>query len=271
MKQLFTLVTLTLYCLSYAQKEVKVDTTTFRIGDNTVIFINTAPDSIKYDYNFNHSDSSCSKEKDTEWPKFYIDVATNGYLSANRNLDLPNSQEELNLNYGRSRSFGFNFQFKGFESKNKRWYISPGLGMTWNGYHFDNNIAINNNNELTTFSLDTLRDNTKYKFRVTYLEVPLIVGVKLGKGKNPLQIQAGIIAGLRTGSIIKQKFKESGLDHTVKIRDDFNLSPFKVDYIARLSIGDIGIFARYSTTTLFKENKGPVLYPFAIGISFGDF
>lgn len=254
-----------------AQKERSIDTTTFRLGENTIVFINEAPDSNHYDYDLNNSDSLClMNSKKTDWPKFIIDIGANGYLDANNDFDLPAKDQLASLNYGRSRSFGLGLQFKGYETESKRFYISPGLGITWNNYHFENNIAIASN-EKTSFSLDTLHDNTKHKLRITYLEVPVIVGTKLGKGKNPLTVQLGVIGGLKVGALVKQKYTENGLDHSYKIKDDFNINPFKIDAIARITIGDIGIFARYSFTSLFKENKGPELYPFSAGMTIGNF
>lgn len=271
MKKTLTLLTLFIATATFAQKGSKTDTTTFKVAGNTIVFINSAPDSLEYDYDFDSNDSTCSKGHVPEWPKLIIDIGTNGYLSSKNKTDLPASESNWELNYGRSRSFGFDLQFKGYESTNERFYITPGLGVTWNSYHFENNIAITTNDDLTIATLDTVTDNSKYKLRATYLELPLLVGTKIGNGNNPLGIQLGVIGGLRIGSIIKQKYELGGVKHTTKIKDDFNLNPFKLDVVARISIGDIGIFAKYSTTTLFEDNKGPELYPFAVGITLSDF
>ena len=235
MKNLSIIIALSTLSVSYAQKENKIDTTTFRLGDNTIIFINEAPDSVVYDYNLNHSDSLCIKNsKNNDWPKFTFDIGANGYLNSNGNFKL-NAQDELyTLDYGRSRSVGFAFQFKGFESPNKRWYLSPGLGYSWNNYHFENNVKITSDSKQTSISLDTLIKNNKYKLRIAYLEVPLILGAKFGKGKNPLNIQLGIIGGLKTASLLKQQYNQSGSDFVTKNKSDFNINSFKVDYIARI-------------------------------------
>ncbi len=268
-KTLITTLSILISCYGYAQKESKIDTTTFKIGSNRVVFINSAPDSLNYDYDFNKNDSLCSKKEHEDWPKLIVEIGTNGYLSSDRAINLSNDQELLKLNYGRSRSFGFAFQFKGYESINKRLFISPGLGVTWNGYHFENNININSSNDSTAFVLDTINNNEKYKLRTTYLELPLVIGKRFGNLKRPLTVQFGVVAGLRLKSIIKQKFQDNGQDITVTIHDDFNLTPFKLDGIIRITFGEIGFFGRYSTTSLFKDGKAPELYPFSIGITLG--
>lgn len=267
MKKTLILLSLFIATISVAQEKTEADTTRFRLGENTIVFINSAPDSLHYDYDLNNSDSLCLKAKHKDNTKIVIDIGTNGYLTSEGKTNLPTENELWELNYGRSRSFGFAFQFKGYQSKNEHFYISPGLGLTWNSYHFENNIAITTNDDLTSSILDTITDNTKYKLRATYLEIPLIVGTKLGK----INLQVGAIGGLRIGSIIKQKFETDGIKHTIKIKDDFNLNPFKVDFIARVTIEGIGLYARYSATTLFEQNKGPELYPFSIGLTLSDF
>ncbi len=268
-KTLYTTLCILFSAHGFSQKESKVDSTTFKIGSNRVVFINSAPDSLLYDYDFNKKDSLCSKKDKEDWPKLVVEIGTNGYLSSDRTIGLPNEQELLKLNYGRSRSFGFAFHFKGYESTSKRLFISPGLGVTWNGYHFENNININSSNDTTAFILDTLNNNDKYKLRVTYLELPLVIGKRIGDLKRPLTVQVGVVAGLRLRSIIKQKFENTGQDFTVTIHDDFNLTPFKLDGIIRITFGNIGFFGRYSATNLFKDGKAPELYPFSLGITLG--
>jgi len=273
MKKLLSIIGLFVFGVTYAQEKNKIDTTTFKVGKNTVIFINTVSDSIKYNYDFNQNDSnSCFfPKKKNDWPKISLDLGTNGYLSKENDFNLPENQQLYRLNYNRSRSFGTSIYFKAFESQDKLFYVSPGVGFTWNSYHFDQNININNVNNKTQVELNTNVDYQKYKLRATYLEIPLIVGTTLGSGKNHFVFQVGGIAGLKIGSVVKQKFQQDGLEHQVKIKDDFNLNPFKLDCIMRISVGNLGLFARYSFTNLFENDKAPNLHPFAVGLSLHSF
>jgi len=52
-----------------------------------------------------------------------------------------------------------------------------------------------------------------------------------------------------------------------KVKDDFNVNPFKYDLIARIGYGKFTMFGTYSLSTLFESGKGPVVYPFTAGIS----
>lgn len=42
----------------------------------------------------------------------------------------------------------------------------------------------------------------------------------------------------------------------------------RFDLTARVNFGDLGLFVNYSLTPLFKDGKGPELYPMMVGISF---
>ena len=50
----------------------------------------------------------------------------------------------------------------------------------------------------------------------------------------------------------------------------FYMNPFKLDAIAKIGWGVLNLYATYSLTPMFQKNKGPELYPFAIGISLTD-
>ena len=263
MKIAFTVLALATLTLLMAQKKDN-DTTTFNMGEKTIIIISSEDKDVL-------THKSCTDSSDKKWPKFIIDIGANGYLNDNNDTQLYTEDELHELNYNRSRSFGVSFLGKGYESKNKHFFISPGIGMTWNNYHFDNSVSISSTNDMTSFSLDTLTNYSKNKLRVSYLEIPLVVGGVIGKGKNPLEIEVGAIGGLMLFSVNKQKYEAAGLNYDVKVKDDYNLNPFKLDALVRVTIGDIGLFARYSFTSLYQKDKAPELYPFALGISFGDF
>ena len=77
--------------------------------------------------------------------------------------------------------------------------------------------------------------------------------------------------GYRIGSHTKQKFEVNGSTHKPKNYDDFNLNPFR--YGVRVSVGyrKFNVFGDYYASSLFKDNKGPVLYPINIGITLVGF
>lgn len=245
------------------------DTTRIKLGKSTLIFVNGVDDSKKYDFDMSECDSL--DDEDALDGTMYFDIGMNGYMAPNQSFNLPTSQNLMEVDYAKSRSFGFTLALDNADIIKDRLYISPGIGLTWNNYHFKNNVNISTSNDSTVFNADTILDYDKFKLRATYLQIPIVVGVRLGNLKNPIGIQAGVVGGLRIGSMVKQKYTFENADYKNKVKDNFNLSPFKVDLIARLTFGDTGIFASYSMTSLFENDKAPELYPFSAGITIGGF
>ena len=63
-------------------------------------------------------------------------------------------------------------------------------------------------------------------------------------------------------------FKEDRDKEKQRKTDDFGLRGFRYDCFVRAGFKDFGIYASYSPQSLFKEGKGPELYPYTIGVTF---
>ena len=82
----------------------------------------------------------------------------------------------MNINYKRARCFNYSTMLKGIDLFSKRVYLAPGIGISWNNYFFKHPIQISANNDTIGFIIDTITDISKYKLKVTYLELPIIIG-----------------------------------------------------------------------------------------------
>lgn len=275
MKQIiFTLTLLSIGHILFAQNEKngscepEKDTTKIKIGNSTVIIVNSI-DTTDIDYDFGEWDH---QDKDTsDWGAF-LDIGMTGYLTEDNKFTMPQDQSLMELSYPRSWSVSFSSLYQGAALPNRRLYIYPGVGIAWHNYFFENNVNISTSNTYTEFTEDSIREFEKFKMSATYLQIPIIVGTSIGNTyKTPLNIQVGIIGGYKIGSKVKQRYVYDDARHKEKIKDDYNLNPFKVEAIARIAIGDVGLYAKYAITTLFEENKAAELYPFSAGITFGDF
>lgn len=89
--------------------------------------------------------------------------------------------------------------------------------------------------------------------------------------KRAFHVGAGALLGLRIGSHTKQKYELDGKTYKPKTYDDFNLNPFRYGFRVAVGYGGFNLFADYYASTLFKESKGPSLYPVAVGITLADF
>ncbi len=246
---------------------VNDDTTKIKIGNMTIIFNENEDD---FD-DFDEDDTlDVSKYEEGVGLEGQMNIGANGWMTSSNQIDFSSTYENMNVDIARSRSFGFDFKLVGADLFNHRLFVSPGFGITWNSYKFKNNITMSST-DTTTFTLDTVIKYDKYKFRSTYIEIPLTIGTRIGNldSDHVLTIEAGVIGGYNIGNIIKQKYSSEGADFKDKLKDDFNVNPFKLDAIASVKIGDVGLFARYSLTTMFTEGRTQEVYPFAVGITLG--
>lgn len=262
--------------IAFAQKDSgktnEPDTTKIRIGKSTVIII--GDDESEVDFDFNNPDSTKTKNKkedDEDGTDLAFDIGMAGFLTPSGSTNLPANQSLMQLNTSRSNNIGFSIMFDEAGLIKDRWYVRAGLGVNWVNYHFDNPVNISTGSDTTAFTLDTIRSFDKNKLRATYLQVPLLMGIRLGNLDNPLGLQFGVVGSYKIGSAVKQKYNLNGSKVKDKIRDDYNLNPFKVEAIARVSIDNFGFYARYSFTELFESGKAPELYPFSIGVTIGGF
>ena len=84
---------------------------------------------------------------------------------------------------------------------------------------------------------------------------------------NSFHVSGGVVGGVRIASHTKiicngAKSKSKG---------DFYINPFKVDAIAKIGWGVINLYGTYSLTEMFRHDKGPVVYPFEVGITLAGF
>jgi len=244
------------------------DTSSISLGKTKILIIsntedtNLVADSIAQD----------SIEDEKSWSLVGVfNLGANGYL-LNNQLALPTQYQQMELDYSKSKSIGFDFMIKGIDLFKKRMYLSPGIGFNWNKYQFkDKQQMLSTQNDTVLFLVDSAITYDKYKLRATYLQVPLLIGFRLGNlDKKYVNIQLGAIAGYNIGSITKAKYILNGAKYKDKIRDDYNINPFKLDAIARVSFGNIGLFGSYSFTSLFEDSKAPSLTPFSVGLTFGS-
>ena len=263
MKKLITLIALlTASSLTFAQEPETP------APDKTLVIKNTRVSIIETD---STSADSTSKSKSISISAS-LEVGPNGYLTPDNSISLNESQELMELDYQRSRYFAYHILVDNLNLYKDHVSLITGLGLSYNGYFFENNVSIGTDNDTTLFMRDSVISYQKYKLRATYLQIPLMLSFKLYEGeKHNVNFAAGIIGGLRIGSRVKAKYKLDGDRKKDKIIDDFNLSPFKADLTARIGIGAIGLAFNYGLISMFEKGKAPELYPFSIGLTLGGF
>ena len=178
------------------------------------------------------------------------------------------AKDFMSLNQGKSTEIDLNFYELNIGLAKSYVGLVSGMGLSFNNYRFENPFTIEKS--LTrTEAVPLVYDNlSKSKLAVSYLNIPVLLEFQIPVNNNEgrLYINAGSIGGVKIGSHTKVKYGDTkDKDHS-----GFNLNAFKYEATARIGYKDIGLFAKYSLTPLFQDDKGPVLTPFTIGISFLD-
>jgi len=221
-----------------------------------------------------------------------IDFGWNGYVNSNFNMDFPASEAYMELNAARSLMVNLNPFELNLNLVNNKFGLTSGLGFQLSNYYFSSNYTLNTDNGV--IGAEQLYNGSGYlvpmdvnKLYVSYLTLPIFFEFQTNaKHKvNSFHISAGVIGGVKLCSYQKQKLTTwdqtlyfgspyGGSTSTihpdtqkVKYKNSFYINPFKVDASVRVGWSFINLFATYSITSLFQENKGPEVYPYTVGIT----
>jgi hypothetical protein len=208
---------------------------------------------------------------DGHWGGF--DLGINGYVNGKQEFDLPEAYDFLDLRWEKSINVAINFWEQNFNLINNQLGLTTGLGLNWNNYRFEDRAYITRTSEGISggfYPAGGERNYTKSKLVVSYLTLPLLLEFQTNRfsKKNSFHIGGGLLTGLKIGSHTKMVYND-GSKQKDKYRDSkgFDINPFRFDLMARIGWGKINLYANYSLNTLFKNNRGPELYPFSAGIT----
>ncbi len=222
------------------------------------------------------TDDGVRFEKHNKRPKFNghwagFELGVNGLLNKDMVIDYPTNYPFMDLNYAKSIAVNINFFEQNISLIGQQLGLVTGMGLSWNNYRFsDNNVVLTHNGEFNGgYETVTTRSYEKSKLVVTYLRVPLMLEYQTNSKMkaNSFHLSGGVVGGVRIGSHSKIKYD----GNKSKDRNDFYINPFKVDAIAQIGWGVINLYGTYSLTEMFRNNKGPVAYPFEIGITLASF
>lgn len=199
-------------------------------------------------------------------------VLSLGNLDYNINAKLSErNANDMKLNTKSSKNFSFDVMLRNLYLFKSKIYFMPGIGISKDNYHFKNkNISISAGSDSVIFLSNRLITFYKYKLTATYIQVPFLLGLKFGALKKPINIQVGLLGGLNIATVTKEKYFMIQTKFKNKIIDSYHINRYKLDALARLYFGKIGVFGKYSFTTLFDKDKAPEVYPFTLGVTFSN-
>lgn len=238
------------------------------ISDTTKLSIGGRHIDISHD-----PDEKSEREKKNEDSDFEfwdgMDLGVNGLMTYDNQIAMPQGLEPMDLNYAKSYVFGWNMWQKNIHIYRNNVNLGTGIGMTWYHYNLRGSYTLPANVDYTFPVADSL-NYTRNRLNVAYANIPLFLEFNTNNedASKSFHIAVGAQAGYNIfKNKVKQKYELDGRTYKRKIKDDYNVNPFKIDLIGRIGYGKFCIFATYSLTPLFEENRGPRLYPWTAGIS----
>jgi Outer membrane protein beta-barrel domain len=141
--------------------------------------------------------------------------------------------------------------------------LKYGLGVELNNYRYENNIRYATNP--TKLYSDSISFN-KNKLAADYITVPVMLNFNFApKRRKDYGFSAGISAGYLYAARQKLKSDARGKE---KIKNDFNLEPWKLSAIAELNLGVINLYGSYALNNLHQN--GLEQTPYNVGIRFSS-
>ena len=149
--------------------------------------------------------------------------------------------------------------------------FAAGIGISTNSIYLKNqaNVTTDTGNLAITRFVDT-SGLKRDKLVTTYLQAPFelrFFGNKVNRNKG-FKAAIGLQVGTMLGAHNKYIYTVAGTNN--KITDKVNTRRFMNTWeflgTARIGWGNFCLFGSYSLTSLYKENKGPQVVPFSMGI-----
>jgi len=264
------------------------DSVKVKVG-NRVIVINEDGDIITRHY---------KKHKfNGHWAGF--DIGFNGYVNPDFNMNFSKENEYLDLRMEKSIAVNLNFFEQNIPlSKNHKWGIVTGLGLNFNDYRFMRPTRLSMDSSAIEGYLYDDISIRKSKLSAYYLALPVLFEFQTAPAyhKNGFHINTGVVIGARLSSHTKVYYNELNTPYfltqfvpdpedpdqghyetvytSVSPNDpkehhygDWFLQPFKFDATVRIGWNFLNFWANYSLNTMFREGKGPELYPWSAGIT----
>ena len=182
-----------------------------------------------------------------------------------------NNYEFMDLDHSKSLTVNINFAEWAYKNRSNNFALVTGMGFSFMDFSFNNPITLGRDPNLNRIMPVDIPDAglKKTKLTVSYLTVPLMLEIKtpLRLNGSRLYIGGGVIGGLHLGSHTKYKYKKE----KNKDKGNFYIRDFKYDFTGRIGFGDFCLFANLSANSLFEGQKGPMVTPLTVGISFINF
>ncbi|MCK3683999.1 outer membrane beta-barrel protein [Maribellus sp. YY47] len=181
------------------------------------------------------------------------------------------NSEFMDIDELRSNSAYFNVlqQSIGLQCNRNKIGLVTGLGLHLQGYRLNDNITIfrDGNSVIQPESL-VANDNQKSKLALISFMVPVLLEfqIPVNHYDNRIYFSAGPYGEVKLNSHTKVKYKTDQKEK-LKVGDHFSLRDFRYGLMVRTGYRSINFFATCDLVPLFRDERGPELTPFTVGIT----
>lgn len=162
----------------------------------------------------------------------------------------------------------------------EHWALGAGLRLDFTRYHFKGNVGLRETRDYDIAGepigksyYDFLPDPEGREYKSSkliayYIAVPLVLEyqVNISNKHNPFFINAGVEGLIRYYSKSQVDVKVPG-KVTKESLGDANIPLVNARLIVNVGFDSVGFTAYYQPHSLFKNNRGPDLYPWGVGLA----
>ncbi len=222
------------------------------------------------DFDFDFSDNiKCNRKKKFKGHWVGLEFGFSNYLNSSNQLALPTGGEFMELNPEKSWSFALNPLQQSIPFSRHIGLVT-GLGFEWSYYNLKQNVDLSSPSGIIVPTEVADKTYTKNVLQTAYFNVPLLLEFQIptNKDKNRVSLAFGIIGSVKLMDRFKKVYEDNGNRLKYKIREDYNVAPYKYSLTARVGYKRLQLYANYNMVSLFQPNQGPELYPITVGINF---
>lgn len=177
----------------------------------------------------------------------------------------PDSVKVKGFGYGFNASLCYDFPIKKTNLS-----FAAGLGISTNVVYLSGQVMTLTDTLQSTevrFIPDTAHYK-RYKFVTTYIQAPFELRY-FGNANNRskgFKAAVGMTIGTLLGAHTKATTSVDGTVVKYKVDTKRYVTPWNFAATARIGWGNFSLFGSYNLTNVFKENAGPPITPFSVGI-----
>lgn len=158
-------------------------------------------------------------------------------------------------------------------SKNRRHFVSVGLGFAWRNFRLTGHSRFVQDDFGNLLIKSDAEENTRTEYsriKLFSLSIPFRYGHDFNKHWTAY---LATILNFNTYASAETRYKriapETGVSHNViESTTDIHQKPVSVDFLAQLQWRWVGLYVKYSPCKVLKTNYGPSFTPLSVGFSF---